>query len=283
MDRGFSSPVVAGGRVFVTDAVLRDPLVRERVYCLEADTGQLVWTRSWETDHPDWIFMKGQERGPGATPLVRDGKLYVLGMFGELVCLDAASGDLRWRKNLRQTYHLKDMPTDPSPLVEEDRLIVFVGGSPGAGVIAFNSNSGEEVWRALEEALTHSSPLAIRAGGRRQLIVWTHEPVSSLDPKSGRTLWSERMVTSADEAVATPVFDHDCLLIGGLMLRFEEELPKVIWPQTQTVSRRVLSNTSAARLQGGHVYSARSSGTLVCPEARTVAPAQVRQSVNWSG
>lgn len=267
VDRGFSSPVVAAGRVYVTDAQLQDPRVRERVHCVEEGTGKLVWTRSWETDHPDWIFLKIQERGPGATPIMQDGKLYVLGIFGVLVCLDAAGGAECWRKNLRRDYQLKDMPTDASPLIEGDLLIVFVGGTPGACVIAFDKNSGREVWRALEESLTHSSPIVVDAGGTRQLIVWTHESVTSLDPMTGKTRWAERLPTSADAAVATPVFHKEHLLIGGLMLKFDGEKPSVLWPETRAISRRILSNTSSALFRSEQVFSARSTGELVCLEA----------------
>lgn len=143
----------------------------------------------------------------------------------------------------------KDMPTDASPLIEGDLLIAFVGGKPAASVIAFDRSSGREVWRALEESLTHSSPMVIRAGGKRQLIVWTRESMTSLDPMTGKTHWAERLPTSADVAVATPVFHQDRLLIGGLMLKLDGEKPAVLWPETRSVSRRTLSDTSTPPLR----------------------------------
>jgi outer membrane protein assembly factor BamB len=92
-----------------------------------------------------------------------------------------------------------------------------------------------------------------------------------LDPKNGKTYWRERMVTSNNDAIPTPVFHKDLLLIGGLMLRLDSKRPTatVLWPDTKAVSRRILSNTSTALFQGDYVYSAKSSGELVCLEAKT--------------
>lgn len=268
---GFSSPVVAGGRVYVTDAELLDPRVRETVHCFDARTGQRLWRYSSDTDHPDWIFMAGQQRGPGATPVVRDGRLYVLGMFGQLTCLDAGEGGVLWTHNLLRTYQLRDFPTDGSPWLEGDLLIVAIGGKPGAGVVAFEKQSGREAWRALDELSTHSSPFVVSAGAARQLIVWTQQSIVSLCPDDGRTYWREPMPTSADYAVATPVFHRDRLLISGLMFQLDPDRPaaSVLWPSSRAVARRILSNTSTPLFRGDHVYSARLSGSLACLDART--------------
>ncbi len=267
--RGFSSPVVARGQVYVTDAELLRPKIREQVYCLDAGTGKPLWSSSSEVAYPDWIFIPGQERGPGATPIVQDGKVYALGGFGHLVCLEAARGEVCWEKNLSQEYRLKDFPTDASPLIEGNLLILAIGGKPGAAAIALDKNSGREVWRALDEPPTHSSPIILFAGGARQLILWTQQSVSSLNPTSGQTYWREPLPTSADFAVATPVAQKNLLLVGGLMLKLETDRPgaSVLWPQTRALSRRILSNTSTALIVNGHLFSAKSSGELVCLEA----------------
>jgi hypothetical protein len=69
--------------------------------------------------------------------------------------------------------------------------------------------------------------------------------------------------------VATPVFEDNRLLVGGLRLQLAADKPagSVLWPDTKAVSRRILSNSSTALLRGGYVYSARSSGHLACLEA----------------
>jgi hypothetical protein len=72
----------------------------------------------------------------------------------------------------------KALPGRPGVLGRE----LFIGGKPGATVVALDKITGKEVWRALGEQITNSSPIIIQAGGKRQLIVWTHESVASLNP-----------------------------------------------------------------------------------------------------
>jgi outer membrane protein assembly factor BamB len=149
---GYSSPVIAAGRVYLSDAELNKPTVRERVHCLEADSGRALWTYSYETPAPDWFFTEGQGRGPGATPIVWKGKIYALDLFGNLVCLSTNDGHVVWKKNLKEEYQMKETSVDASPLIEGDLLILMLGGKGGAGIVALDRNTGREVWRALNES-----------------------------------------------------------------------------------------------------------------------------------
>ena len=105
---GFSSPVVAQGRVFVTDARLENPNVREQVLCFDEATGEPLWNYSHEAAYPDWEFVPGQEQGPNGTPIISDGKVYAPGPLGHrLFCLVPSvarfSGRRIWRTNTRST------------------------------------------------------------------------------------------------------------------------------------------------------------------------------------
>src|SRR5262249_57708266 len=106
-----------------------------------------------------------------------------------------------------------------------DLVIRFSGGKAGACVVALHKDTGKQVWKALDESLTFGSPIVITSGGKRQLIVWTQESVTSLDPATGKTHWRQRLLTSGDYAVSTPVFHNDRLLIGGLMFQLDADKP----------------------------------------------------------
>src|SRR5205814_1810360 len=99
---GFSSPVIAKGRVYVTDALVDRPKVRGRVLCFEETTGKLLWTFSREkTNYPAWAFVPGQEPSPNGTPVVADRKGYATGpQAHHLYCLEAVSGKLVWEMNV---------------------------------------------------------------------------------------------------------------------------------------------------------------------------------------
>jgi len=270
---GFSSPVVAKGRVFVTDALLDRPKVRGRVLCFEETTGKLLWTFSRETNYPPWAFVSGQEPSPNGTPVVQDGKVYATGpQAHNLYCLEAVSGKLVWERDLAQDYQIEDTATiSASPLVDRERVILQVGGKPDACVVAFDRKSGKEIWRSLNETAGQASPMIIKAGGRRQLIVWTTQSVSSLDPATGKLFWREDFSAGNSSAVATPVFSDNRLLVSGLMLKLDEHKPSVsvLWPESRAATRRILSGTSTPLLQGNYVYSLNPAGNLVCLEAET--------------
>ena len=269
--RGWSSPVVAQGQVYVTDVQASRPTAKERVLCFSEENGKLLWSHEYAVDYPDWAF-DPNAGGPRATPIIRDGRLFTLGALGHLFCLDGAKGSVVWEKSLAKEYGVKEFTgITASPLIEDELLILYICGKPAACVVAFDRNSGKEVWRALDDAFTYSSPIIVTAGGKRQLIVWTQPAVTSLDPTTGRTWWRELFQTPGDTAVSTPVFSHNRLLIGGLMLKLDTDKPaaSVLWPETRALSKRILSNTSTALLQGEYVFSARTSGELVCLEAGT--------------
>ena len=268
---GFSTPVISGGHVFVTDSLLEKPTARERVHCFDEATGKPLWSFSHEVAYPDWAFSEPNRKGPNATPIVHDRKLYTLGGIGHLFCLDVVSGAVSWQRDLQKDFPEAELGCTPSPLIEGDLLILCIGAKPAATVIAVDRNSGKEAWKALAEKGAYSSPICITAGGARQLIVWTTESVTSLDPAAGTVLWREELSTGTDYAVSTPVRHGDLLLIGGLMLKLDPDKPAatVLWPEKGAAQKKVLSSTSTALILGDHLYSGRSSGELVCLDLRT--------------
>lgn len=269
--RGFSSPAIAAGRVYITDVQAVRAPATERVLCLDQSTGKPLWSHTYQADYPEWGYTPSAG-GPRATPLIAGGKLYTVGCMGRLLCLDAEKGTVLWEKDLEKEYQQKEFTgITASPLIEGNLLILYLCGKPDACVVAFNRDTGKEAWRALDDSFTYSSPIVFTAGGQRQLVVWTQEAVTSLDPATGKTWWREPMKTPGDSAVSTPVVLGNRLLVGGLMLKLDAEKPgaAVHWPEAKAASKRVLSNTSTALIQGDHVYSARITGELVCLEAET--------------
>jgi outer membrane protein assembly factor BamB len=268
---GFSSPVVADGRVYVTDSELAKPKARERVNAFDALSGKPVWSYADDVNYPDTAFDEKYPRGPISTPIVADGRIYTWGPAGNLLCLDALKGDVVWKKDIQKEYPNSYIDTSGSPLIEGNLLIVPVGAKPNACVIAFDKNTGQEIWKSLDEEPSASSPIVVTAGRTRQLMVWTPQAITALDPATGKTYWRERLNTTPDATVSTPVYHDGKLFIGGLMLKLDSDQPAatVIWPKSRATSRRVLSDTSTALFRDNYIYSARSAGELVCLEAST--------------
>ncbi len=268
---GWASPVVAEGRVYVFDAELLDPKARERILCFDAESGKLLWTHADEAPYVEWVFQEAQRSGPSATPVIEDGRLYVVGACGDVFCLDAGTGAVLWENRLVAKYEIGSMQCRSSPLIEDRLLVLLVGGKPDACLVALDKETGNEVWHALGDGVSNSSPVVITAGGARQLIAWTADSVVSLDPRTGATLWRLPMTTSNNDNIATPVHEGNRLLVSGLMLTLDATKPaaKPLWPDSLVVTKRLLSNTSSPCLRGDFVYGARSRGELVCLKAES--------------
>src|SRR6266576_4934793 len=84
---GFSSPVVAQVRVFVFDVELTKPTSRARLHCFEEKTGKVLWVFSYEEHYGEWTFLPERGAGPTATPIVEQGRVYIVGANGYLHCL----------------------------------------------------------------------------------------------------------------------------------------------------------------------------------------------------
>jgi outer membrane protein assembly factor BamB len=264
---GFSSPVVAEGRVYVTDSHIKRPKARERVLCFDAKSGQTLWTHSYEVDYAEWAFDPKNPFGPRPTPIVNTGKVFTLGAQGRLICFETR-GKVLWERDLENQS--RDSAFTSSPLIESNLLILILDGrQKGPRVAALDVNSGGEVWKAVDETPTMGSPIMVTAAGKRQLIVWTQGAVNALDPATGKLYWRERHVTGASYAIPSPVSGGELLFVNGVMFKLDSEKPgaSVLWPDRRPPSRQTICETSTAMFKGDHVYSCNVAGELVCIEA----------------
>src|SRR6185503_18452644 len=94
-----------------------------------------------------------------------------------------------------------------APLVVGDLLIVCAGGQPDASVVALDRKTGDLRWKALSDRPAYSAPIVINAGGAEQLIVWTADSITSLEPGTGKVYWQIPWKAIFDPAqmVASPV------------------------------------------------------------------------------
>ena len=210
---GYSGPAVADGRVFLTDYDRPEgPLAnapndrtqlagRERVLCFDTHTGELLWKHEYECP-----YAISYASGPRCTPTVADGKVYVLGAEGNLTCLDAATGHVIWAKDFKRDY---SAPTPiwgfcGHPLIDGNRLVCLVGGT-GSVVVAFDKNTGQEIWRALSASESgYCPPTMLDAGGTKQLVIWDADKLNGLEPATGRVRWSEPLKPMYGMSIMAP-------------------------------------------------------------------------------
>ena len=226
---GYSGPSVAEGRVYVTDRVTK-PKQTERVHCFDWETGESIWSYAYDS-----VYKIDYTAGPRATVTVQDGLAYALGAMGHLHCFNAATGEIVWKRDLNAEYNI-NMPTwgiASAPIVEGDHLIVQIGGTPNACIVAFDRKTGEEKWKALDDNASYSAPIVIAQAGERVLVCWTSANVVALDPQTGALHW---LYTFAAEgvisAIATPTYYRNELFVaqfqrGALLLKLSPDALKV--------------------------------------------------------
>ena len=281
---GYSGPAVADGRVFITDwQATRGMRGTERALALDETTGEILWTVEWEADYAGIQW----EVGPGATPTVDGDRVYVLGRAGMLSALRVDTGELLWQKDYSADYGVDrmrwgfDWGFASAPLVDGERLLCFVGGSPNARVVAFDKLTGEEIWRALpsEEDLGVAQPIIIEAGGARQLIVWNPEEVASLNPVTGDVYWQQPYIVGGAMTVAVPVQVGAQLFFstfydGPMMLTLNQDRPgaSIAWKgtsQSEIRTEGLHAVLATPIIDGGYLYGICSYGQLRCLNAET--------------
>lgn len=208
---GYSTPAVVGDRIYLLGS---SDLENEFVQALDASAdGKPLWQRRiGNVGEP-----KQRPAYPGArsTPTVDGDKLYVLGSDGDLACLDAASGDVVWTKNVRTDFGGKPgtWAYSESPLIDGDVVVCTPGGAD-ATLVALNKLTGDVVWKAPIEGgdeAAYSSVVISNAGGVKQYVQFLGGGVVGLDAATGQMLWRYDR-TSAAKGMAnipTPVVDDD--------------------------------------------------------------------------
>ena len=111
--------------------------------CLDAVTGNEMWTLEYEAAG-DMAY----SNAPRATPVLRDGLVYLLGAFGHLYCVELATGHVVWRRHLAEDFGAQApmWGYTATPLIEGNRLIVNPG-APDASLAALDRLTGEVLWK----------------------------------------------------------------------------------------------------------------------------------------
>lgn len=182
--QGWSSFAVQKGRAVTQEQRAGDELTT----CYDLRTGALLWSHTNQTRFSE---TQGGD-GPRATPTLQDDQAYALGATGILDCLELKSGKTIWSKSVLGLANQSN-PTwgkSSSPLVFDDLVVVTGGRGNGPTVFAFRRKNGDLAWSAGDEEASYASPALATLLGQRQVLSLNASKVISLDPASGKLLWS---------------------------------------------------------------------------------------------
>lgn len=196
---GLAGLSVSDGKLIVAE---RDFGEEHDVYrCLDASTGDLIWTVQFPA--------RGQldyGQYPRATPVIRNGRAYLLGAFGHLRCVSLGDGKVIWARHLPSEFNA-ELPTwgmCSTPLLVDDLLIVNPGAT-NASVVALDRATGRTRWTSPGDAAAYASFIMGEFGGRKQIVGYDQHSLGGWDPKTGERLWRLVPPTEGDFNVPTPI------------------------------------------------------------------------------
>ena len=180
----------------------------EAIIALDAGTGEKIWSTPFA-----WASRLSNGDGPRSTPTVSGGAVYGLGGKGDVVCLDAKSGDIRWQTNILSEFggSTPGWGTSESVLVDGNRVICTPGGDK-ATIVALAAESGEVIWKFASpdaDDAAYASAIVIETDGLKQYVQLLEKGLVGLDAKTGAQLWRYTGIIKEYPNIPTPVSRKD--------------------------------------------------------------------------
>lgn len=294
---GYSAPSIVGNRLVMHHRRGNEEIIE----CLRADTGEPLWTHKYPSRFRDPY---GYNNGPRCSPVLTEDSCYTLGAEGALVCTSLHDGGVCWERPLQKEFEIPQgfFGMGCSPIIDDGRLIVLVGGQPDSGVVAFDLHSGKTLWQAVgkktwdgvptdggdpdpyawtgeEMLISYSSPLVATIHGQKHLLCLMRQGLVSLDPMTGQERFHYWFRPRVHESVnaARPVVMGDRVFLsaayrlGSAMLKVQPGggSYEVLWKNP----RNMLAHWSTPLAIGEDLYgfSGRheEEGELRCIDAAT--------------
>ena len=264
---GDATPALVGDKLYVFARQGDD----EVTLCLDAGDGKELWQDKYAAQAVTGAAAR--HPGPRSSPAVAEGKVVTLGVGGVLSCLDAATGEVVWRKD----PFPKVVPmffTATSPIIVDRVAIAHLGGRGNGAIIAYDLASGDEKWRWDAEGPEYASPVLLTVDGTKQIVTLTEKSIVAVGVADGKLLWQlpflpQRRAYNA----ATPIVDGQTVIYTGaargakavtIEKRGDGFAAKELWSNPELAPQ---FNTPV--LKDGLLFGFSDRGNLYCINAQT--------------
>jgi outer membrane protein assembly factor BamB len=211
---GYSAVSVVDGRLYTMGY---DPEAGlDSVWCLDALTGETVWRHTYYSDLWDMAHEGGTVNTPSVDTSGEEARVFALNREGNLFCLDAASGAVRWHTFLLSegNQHELEYPRwgfSAAPLLVGDDLILNCGR-----VLSVDKQSGEVKWKSEDYGHAYGTPLAFEHEGQPVIAVLNGERLGVVSRADGTQLYATEFAgTGRGVNGATPVRIEDSLFVSS--------------------------------------------------------------------
>jgi outer membrane protein assembly factor BamB len=292
----WSSPIVAGDKVFITSAFLEKAappaadeaksftkeIYRLELVCIDLKSGKELWKQTAYNGTPK-IEKHSRSSYACETPVTDGKRVYAyFGMMG-VYCYDL-NGNPIWQKDLGAFKTRNNWGTGSSPALFQDKLFIQVDNEEQSFLVALDAASGEEKWRVnRNEKTNYSTPVIWKNSGRTELVI-LGDTVRSYNPENGKQFWELKI--GGQMAVSSPVYTNDHIYLGrsgdnskpGVFFSVKAGAEGDITPKDSalvssgvewTLREAGISNGSPLLFNGLLYLVSGRSGELSCVEAAT--------------
>ncbi len=267
----YSGPVTDGELVYTTETVDES---FERVTAFDLNTGDVAWTAQWDGAIEVPSYARANGSWIKSTPALAEGSLVVLGMRDEVVCIDPATGRIRWQADLAERFDARRPPFGGvcSPLIDDGAVYVMGGGA----TVKLSLADGGTIWKTLadegddDDAL--SSPIIETIAGVRQLVVQTRTRLCGVDLTDGSLLWSRRVEAYRNMNILTPTVFGDRVFTAaqrGQSLCFEVSKRETTWSCEEVWNQKTQAYMSSPVADGETIFVHANSERLTALDAET--------------
>ena len=300
--KGWSSPVLADGRLWLTTAV-ESPISEEeraerlatvadasalqisgpvslRAICVDAGSGTILHdVELFRPSRPDPIHSLNSYASP--SPVIAGGRLWCHFGANGTACVDAATGKVLWTHSQQRINH--ENGAGGTPTLWRNRLIFDCDGSDVQYVVALDSDTGEVAWKTersgernpepqLKKA--YGSPIVAEIDGRPVLLSTGADWLYAYDPTDGRELWKQAYGVLGFSVVPRPVLGHGLAYVGTSFMQPEllavrlpaggRTEPEIVWR-----AKKGIPNIPSPLLVGDEILVVSDKGVASVLDART--------------
>lgn len=269
LGHGYASVSVAGGRIFTAGNLNEKTMIT----ALDGE-GKILWQRdnggAWTGDYP----------GARGTPTIDGDRLYHESPLGQVVCMEAATGQTLWSRNILKEFDAKNIEwaLAESVVIDGDRIICCPGGNK-ASVVALDKHTGKTVWMAPSTGIktSYAAPTVAECQGLRVVLAMNAKALLGIHANTGELLFTEPHETMYDVNATSPIYHDGHVFVcsgygsGGALYRLHVSGQKAslekVWE-----SKELDNHHGGVILLDGFLYGAahnRNGSRWICLEWKT--------------